>query len=97
MLFIFHCTDKADSTDLRAATRPSHLEYLQKNVARMKIGGPFLKDGKPAGSLIVAEAADEADAAAFINADPYALAGLFESVSISPYRLVFFDGVQVNF
>lgn len=96
MLFILTCTDQQNATELRAATRPAHLEYLRQNIARLKVGGPFLKNGKPAGSLIVLEAESEDDAAAFAAADPYALAGLFESVTVTPYRLVFFDGVQVN-
>jgi uncharacterized protein YciI len=51
--------------------------------------------GNPCGSLLVVEAADRAEAEAFAAADPYAKAGLFESVAIRPFRTVFKDGAAV--
>jgi hypothetical protein len=38
---------------------------------------------------------DRAAAETFIMADPYAKAGLFESVVIRPMRIVFKDGSQI--
>jgi uncharacterized protein YciI len=52
-------------------------------------------EGQPCGSLLVVEAADRAAAEAFAAADPYAKAGLFESVVVRPFRAVFKDGRQV--
>jgi uncharacterized protein YciI len=51
--------------------------------------------GNPCGSMLVVEAADRAEAEAFAAADPYAKAGLFESVVIRPFRAVFKDGAAV--
>lgn len=46
-------------------------------------------DGQtPCGSLIVVEAEDEAAARALLDADPYNEAGLFESVTVQPWRWV---------
>ena len=93
MLFTIACTDKPASLELRLATRPAHIEHLKVEASRIVLGGPVLDPaGNPCGSLLVVEAADRAEAEAFAAADPYAKAGLFESVAIRPYRVVFKDG-----
>ena len=90
MLFAITCIDKPNSLDLRLANRPPHLEYLNSHLARIVIAGPLLDDAgeKPVGSLLVMEFDDTAGAEAFAAGDPYAKAGLFQSVSIRPYRKV---------
>ena len=85
MLFVIICTDKPNSLDLRMATRPAHLAYLEK--VAVKGAGPFIDDaGNPNGSLVISEAKDFADAKAIAAADPYAQAGLFASVDIRPWK-----------
>jgi uncharacterized protein len=90
MLFLLRCTDKPDARELRAATRPSHLAYLEERAGMVKLGGPWLDpaDGGPLGSLLVIEAESLEAAHAFAAADPYAEAGLFADVQIAPWRLV---------
>jgi uncharacterized protein YciI len=96
MIFAITCTDKPNSLELRMATRPTHLAYLQEHMANFVLVGPVLDgEGKPCGSLLVVEAADQAAAEAFAAGDPYAKAGLFETVAIRPFRTVFKDGTQV--
>ncbi len=96
MLFALINTDRPGSLDLRLATRPKHLAYLEREVERVASGGALLDpEGKPCGSVLVIEAADRAEAEAFAAADPYAKAGLFESTLIRPFRLVFKDGVKI--
>ena len=87
MLFAILCNDKPDHLQLRLDTRPTHLDYLTNLGERLKFAGPFLDDdGKANGSLIVVEA-DHMDAARAIAArDPYALAGLFETVEVRPWN-----------
>jgi uncharacterized protein YciI len=93
MLFALICTDKPASLDLRLATRGQHLAYLETYRERLAQAGPLLDhDGRPCGSLLIVDVADRAEAAGFAEADPYARAGLFESVVIRPYRQVFRDG-----
>ncbi len=93
MLFAITCTDKPASLELRMATRPPHLEYLKAHEASLVLVGPVLDpEGKPCGSLLVVDVADRAAAEAFAAGDPYAKAGLFESVVIRPFRAVFKDG-----
>ena len=96
MLFAITCTDKPNSLELRMATRPAHLEYLKSEMARFLVVGPVLDaEGKPCGSLLVVEAEDQAAAEAFAAGDPYAKAGLFETVQVRPFRMVFKDGAMV--
>ncbi len=56
----------------------------------MLLAGPFLsEDGeRPVGSLLIMEYDDLDQARAFAEGDPYARAGLFESVTIRPFRKV---------
>ncbi len=88
MIFVILCKDKAGGLDTRMATRPQHLDWLNGLNAegRIKFAGAFQgEDGKPNGSMIALEA-DSAEAAkAIADADPYAHAGLFESVEIRPW------------
>ncbi len=88
MLFAISCIDKPDHGAVRAETRPTHLDFLEANAARIKLAGPYLDDDgeRMTGSLLVIEAADAAEARAFAEADPYARAGLFESVAIRPWK-----------
>jgi uncharacterized protein len=87
MLFALICTDKPNSHDLRASSRPDHLAFLNGLGADMKLAGPFTDDdGKPTGSLVVIEADTRAAAHAIAARDPYAVAGLFASVEIKPWK-----------
>ncbi len=96
MLFVLVCTDKPGSLDLRLATRPQHLAYLETYQSKIvQAGGMLDTDGRPAGSLLIIDVADRAEAEGFAEADPYAKSGLFESVLIRPYRQIFRDGDRV--
>ncbi|HET6521057.1 MAG TPA: YciI family protein [Geminicoccaceae bacterium] len=89
MDFVITCLDKPGSLALRTANRPAHLDYLKAAGVALKLAGPMLsEDGQPIGSVLVVEAADAAGARAFADEDPYAKAGLFERVTIRPFRPV---------
>jgi len=92
MLFALTCRDKPDHLQLRLDNRPAHVAFLTKLNAEgtLKIAGPFLDDdGKPCGSLVVIEAKDRNEAARIGSEDPYAKAGLFESVRIRAWNWTF--------
>ena len=91
MLYAITCLDKPGSLEVRLGNRPAHLAYLESQGDKLVTAGPLLsEDGQtPLGSLLVFEAASRAEAEAFAAGDPYALAGLFESVAIRPWRKVF--------
>jgi uncharacterized protein len=97
MLFALVCTDKPQSLDLRLAVRPNHVTFLETYQDKLVQAGPLLDpDGRPAGSLLIIDVEDAAAAAGFADADPYAKAGLFESVIIRPYKSIFKDGELVT-
>ncbi|WP_310618634.1 YciI family protein [Flexibacterium corallicola] len=91
MLYALICTDKAHSVDLRLKHRPSHREFLKGLGERLKAAGPFLADDMttPSGSLVILEVANRDEALAIASEDPYAQAGLFETVEIRPWEWVF--------
>ena len=97
MQFILIAHDKAGALPLRMATRPAHLDYCQRTLGKnLVFGGPLLAaDGNPRGSILVVEAADEAEARRLFENDPYRSVGLFEDVTISGFRQVFSNGAQV--
>jgi len=90
MLFMAYCTDDPQKPDLRAATRPAHVDWLQANGDTIKVAGPWLgEDGEiPAGSLLILEGESPAAMRAFLAGDPYAKAGLFSDVVLHPWRWV---------
>ena len=97
MLFAITCTDKPESLPLRLATRDAHLAHLRGHAASLVQAGPLLDpQGRPCGSLLLVDVADADAARALTDADPYAKAGLFESVVVRPYRSVFRDGALVG-
>lgn len=96
MLFALICVDRPGSLDLRMATRPDHLAFLQQYAAKLVQAGPLLDtEGRSSGSLLIIDVEDRAAAEGFATADPYAKAGLFESTIIRPYRCVYRDGEAV--
>ena len=98
MLYAILAYDVADSAPLRKTARPAHLERLQKMVAegRVIVAGPLpaidAEDPGPAGftgSLTVAEFESLEQAKAWAEADPYAEAGVYESIVVKPFKQVF--------
>ena len=88
MLFIACCTDKPDHLNVRLETRPAHLAFLAEKGDALKVGGPTLDDDSetPNGSLLIFEDADLEAAKSWVAQDPYAAAGLFETVVVRPWR-----------
>lgn len=88
MLYALICTDQPNALSVRMEARPRHLAFIEQHKAQVKIAGPFLgEDGTTmTGSLLVIEAGSLAEARDFAARDPYALAGLFASVEIRPWR-----------
>jgi uncharacterized protein len=92
MNFAIYCTDKAGALQTRLDNRPAHVDYLNGLNAEGKLvlAGPTLgDDGKPTGSIVIVEAEDKAAAEAIAANDPYARAGLFETVEIRGWNWVF--------
>lgn len=86
MLYSFYNIDSV-GTSLRAELRPAHRAYLAKFADQFAFAGPLLaEDGvTPIGSLLVLDFCSSREARAFIEAEPYTVAGLYSSVSIRPF------------
>ena len=87
MLFALICTDKPNSLELRQQSRPDHLRFLESLGGNLKAAGPFTNDeGSPTGSLVIIEAQNRAAISEIAGRDPYAVAGLFSTVEIKPWK-----------
>ena len=90
MLFMFFCNDKPGHEQLRLNTRQAHLDYLGgfKDGA-VAVGPTLTDDGQHMnGSLLILDLPDRQAAEDFAANDPYAKAGLFESVTIRAWKKV---------
>ena len=97
MFYAFVCTDKPDTLAQRMQARPEHLARLEalRDEGRLLLAGPHPAidsenpgDAGFTGSLVVAEFASLEAAQAWADADPYVAAGVYQQVSIKPFKKV---------
>ncbi|MEL6767560.1 MAG: YciI family protein [Pseudomonadota bacterium] len=89
MLYAIICIDKPGALDIRKANRDAHLAHIKSTNGAIQQAGPFLDGaGEMCGSLLIYAADDRAEVEAWAAADPYALAGLFQSVEIRAWNRV---------
>lgn len=82
------CIDKANSLHVRQENRAAHLAHIAESGV-VEMAGPFLNEaGQMTGSLVVLNVESLAQAQAWAKADPYALAGLFDTVTITEWKKV---------
>ena len=91
MQFAVYCLDKPGHTQVRADNRPAHVDFLTKHNDHIILAGPMLSDDGQSmiGSLLVMDFADRAALDRFLADDPYAKAGLFQSVAVKSFRKSF--------
>ena len=97
MLYVIIGEDYADSLAKRLAARPIHVERLQALQAqgRLVLAGPnpAIDNNDPGeagftGSIIIAEFESLTAAQAWADADPYVAAGVYQQVSVKPFKKV---------
>ena len=97
MLYAFISQDAADTLEQRMAARPEHLKRLAqlRDEGRLILAGPHpaidSDDPGPAGftgSLVVAEFDSLEDARHWADADPYLAAGVYEQITVKPFKKV---------
>jgi uncharacterized protein YciI len=97
MLYVIVGEDRAGTLDQRMAARPAHVDRLKalQEEGRLLLAGPCpaidSPDPGPAGftgSLIVAEFPSLEAAQAWAGADPYVAAGVYEKVTVKPFKKV---------
>lgn len=82
------CKDKPGQLNVRVENRPAHLNHIQSSGV-VEMAGPFLDgEGQMCGSLVILEVESLTDAKVWAENDPYAKAGLFESVQIQEWKKV---------
>ena len=83
------CKDKPGHLHVRQENRSAHLAYLREHAGLVEQAGPFLDAaGNMCGSLIVLSVDSMEQAQAWADNDPYAKAGLFESVELAHWNRV---------
>ena len=98
MYYAIFGTDVANSLNKRLSVRPEHLARLEslQNEGRLLTAGPFpaIDSEDPGeagftGSLIVADFESLVAAQQWADDDPYIAAGVYDSVSVKPFKKVF--------
>ncbi len=97
MLYAIISQDVENSLALRMQARPAHVERLQslKRQGKLILAGPHpsIDNDEPgeagfSGSLIVAEFDNLQQAQSWADADPYIEAGVYQSVTVKPFKKV---------
>ena len=87
MFLVVQARDKPGHLETRLANREAHLAFAKNGPAHLHVAGPLLDaDGQMCGSLLIFETDDGAGFRDWIRDDPYAVAGLFETVDIQPFK-----------
>lgn len=82
------CRDKPGALQTRLENRAAHLAHIESSGV-VEMAGPFLgEDGGMTGSLVVLSVENLQAAQNWADADPYAKAGLFESVTLTEWKKV---------
>jgi len=98
MLYAILSIDVTNSLEKRLAARPDHLKRLQdlQNEGRLVIAGPHpaIDTNNPGeagftGSLVIAEFSSLKAAQDWADVDPYVSAGVYDSVTVKPFKQVF--------
>ncbi|MCK6405924.1 MAG: YciI family protein [Rhodocyclaceae bacterium] len=97
MLYVIIGEDRPGTLEQRLAVRPEHVARLQalQGEGRLVLAGPCPAIDSPdpgpagfSGSVIVAEFVSLDAAKAWADADPYVAAGVYEKVTIKPFKKV---------
>ena len=97
MLYVIIGQDVDNSLGARLAARPAHVERLQllREQGRLVIAGPnpAIDSNDPGeagftGSIIIAEFDSLVAAQTWANADPYLAAGVYQQVTVKPFKQV---------
>ncbi|MBE0554310.1 MAG: YciI family protein [Rhodobacteraceae bacterium] len=82
------CRDKPGHLQVRLDNRSAHLAHIDASGV-VEMAGPFLSpEGQMTGSLVILNVDTLLAAEDWAAADPYAKAGLFESVTITEWKKV---------
>ncbi|MGI9367317.1 MAG: YciI family protein [Ruegeria sp.] len=87
MLIALIARDKDGALRTRMDIRSAHLAYIEETGVVTQ-AGPLMDGDQMIGSLIILDVDDLAAAQSWADGDPYAKAGLFQSVELIPWKKV---------
>ena len=90
MLFAIHAVDRAGALPIRLANYDAHKIFLSDTSrfgVEIVMSGPLVSDSGATmiGSLFLIESPGRAEVEAFNGADPFAVAGIWEKVTITGF------------
>ncbi len=88
MLIALMAKDKSGALQTRKDNRDAHLAYIAETGVVAQAGPLLDSDGQMAGSLVILDVEDMQAAESWAAKDPYALAGLSESVTLTRWNKV---------
>lgn len=98
-LFVVTCTDNEGTVEKRLATRPQHLERLQKlnDEGRLIVAGAMPKEpGNPQagfyGSTIIVDFETREALDAWLQDEPFLKEGVYAHIDVKPFNKAFPQG-----
>lgn len=91
MQFLLTARDAVGACERRLAVRSNHIERLRASYLEgvFMMGGALLDDqGEMVGSVAFLNLPTEADAVAWVLADPYSVTGVWETTLLQPTRVL---------
>ncbi len=88
MLIALIAKDKPGALQTRMDNRAAHLAYIEETGAVAQAGPLLTEAGDMCGSLVILDVEDLAAAQSWADNDPYARAGLFQSVELTAWKKV---------
>ena len=97
MQFIITAHDGENMLEKRLAVRPRHLEGMAKLGKHIVCAGGLLDDeGKPKGSVIVADFEDRAALDDYLKNETYVTERVWEKIEVEPLNVVIVNGDKVG-
>ncbi len=97
MQFVVTAHDGENMLEKRMEVRPRHLEGMAALGRHIVCAGGILDgDGKPRGSVLVLDFADREALDAYLRAEPYMEAGVWEKIDVLPLNVVIVNGEKVG-
>lgn len=89
--FLVQYWDKPGSGEVRAPNRDAHIAYRRALGEKLVLAGPLFTDfdGSPAaGTMVILDADDKAEATAIARDDPYYKAGVFKDMQVFGHKIL---------
>jgi uncharacterized protein YciI len=88
-LYVLRCLDAAGTAALRDLNRDAHVAHVRGSGV-VRIAGPILNESDAvAGSVLIIDVQNIAQAREFSENDPFRRAGVYVSVDIHPFRMTY--------